>query len=368
MASSSTVSTVSVVTAPITSAITTHPAVVGSGWMLSSIVFSTFYTTVFLKHGAPTKTENDFEKRQTEIMHGSSSHEDDAQMEHCSSKAKIISTLKKISRPQLLTLYRFSGSLFLGTFANPDVLGCGKRLMSTIAYSNDFALSALFLFTANYCNSLALDRIGISLTYTSKCLIPLITVLLTLYVDGVNALPSASALAMLIPIACGVALASWNSPAFEKRGFLAAITSSTAQAALNVSSKRALSKTGVSGLQAQQSMASMALIISLCVTAQKYIGMTNNRVANKKAERPLPPLRLSLAAIAAYHYEYVLSFLFLKMVSPIGYGTCDAVRRLGIIIAGRRFFGGEPFSLTNYFGVGLALLGAMGYSIAGVKN
>jgi hypothetical protein len=56
------------------------------------------------------------------------------------------------------------------------------------------------------------------------------------------------------------------------------------------------------------------------------------------------------------------------MVNPIGYGTCDAVRRLGIIVAGRKFFGGEPFSLINYGGISLALLGAMGYSIASAKK
>jgi len=233
----------------------------------------------------------------------------------------------------------------------------------------DFALPAAFLFVANYCNSIALDRIGISLTYTSKCIIPLITVLTTLLMDGVGALPSSLALAMLIPIAGGVAMASWNSPTFEKKGFLAAMTSSTAQAALNVSSKRALIKTGISGLEAQRSMVAVAFSIAICMSLQSCFQSNRPRSDERELEKgpELPPFWLALAASAAYHSEYVLSFMFINMVQPISYGTCDAIRRLGIIVAGRFFFGGDPFSKLNYGGIGFALLGAMGYSIASAK-
>lgn len=251
-----------------------------------------------------------------------------------------------------------------------------KRLAHTISYMQDFSLPAIFLFTANYCNSVALDRIGISLAYTSKCLIPLITVAFTLLLDGIVALPPNLALLMLLPIAAGVALASWKSPTFEKYGFLAALVSSTAQAALNVSSKRALVKTGISGLEAQRSMAAVAFLLAIGMTVQSFMVGANRKQdqyllekgntsqeQQQQLKRALPPLGLSIAAAASYHFEYVLSFLFLKMVQPIGYGTCDAIRRLGIILAGRVFFGGEPFSLLNYAGIGMALLGAMGYSL-----
>lgn len=169
-------------------------------------------------------------------------------------------------------------------------------------------------------------------------------------------------------------MASWNSPTFEKKGFAAAMLSSTAQSALNVSSKRALVKTGISGLQAQQSMASVALIISIGVSSLRSLKQwkkVNDNYANgtdsKNTRLNLPPVALSVAAVAAYHFEYVLSFLFLKLVQPISYGTCDAVRRLGIIIAGRKMFGGEPFSRLNFIGIGTAILGALSYSIANNK-
>ena len=56
--------------------------------------------------------------------------------------------------------------------------------------------------------------------------------------------------------------------------------------------------------------------------------------------------------------------MFVKLVQPITYGTCDAVRRLGIILTGRAFFAGDNLTRTNILGIALALLGALSYSIA----
>ena len=367
--------------APLLTSALSNVALVGSSWMCSSIMFSTYFTTKFLKYDSAveTKKKTDFETRQLQVLSGTSSPPSVKSTENTgrfsitkfkSANTMITPILQSMSRAQLLTLFRFSGSLLMGIFLNPQVMECGKRLMFTLQYMQDFALPAAFLFVANYCNSIALDRIGISLTYTSKCIIPLITVLMTLLMDGVGALPSSLALAMLIPIAGGVAMASWNSPTFEKKGFLAAMTSSTAQAALNVSSKRALIKTGISGLEAQRSMVAVAFSIAICMSLQSCFQSNRPRSDEDKGVEKgpeLPPFWLALAASAAYHSEYVLSFMFINMVQPISYGTCDAIRRLGIIVAGRFFFGGDPFSKLNYGGIGFALLGAMGYSIASAK-
>jgi hypothetical protein len=210
--------------------------------------------------------------------------------------------------------------------------------------------------------SIALDRIGISLTYTSKCAIPLFTVLLTILVDGMGALPNALSLAALVPIAIGIAAASWNSPTFELWGFLAAVASTTAQSALNVTSKRAIAKAGVAGPTAQRSMAAVGFGITL---AANLVQVLRHSYDEKLAQlRDRPPFWLTAMAVLAYHVEYTLSFTFVKLVQPITYGTCDAIRRLCIILAGRKFFGGGKMTKTNMAGIALALLGAMAYSIA----
>ena len=235
---------------------------------------------------------------------------------------------------------------------------------------NDPISSALLLFQL-VVNSIALDRIGISLTYTSKCGIPLITVLLTLLLDGVSALPNAAALASLVPIAIGIAAASWSSPTFEALGFAAAALSATAQSALNVTSKRAMTKAGLTGAAGQRTMVAVGLLLTVAVNLAQVLRTTSNNTNNKvlsEKQRSLdnptpPPLWLTTMAVTAYHVEYVLSFIFVKLVAPITYGTCDAVRRLAIILVGRNFFGGDPLTATNIFGIALALIGALAYSI-----
>jgi hypothetical protein len=303
---------------------------VGAAWMVSSALFTTYSTTRFLKYDTVSKVEPQ-------------------------SQAEEI--LSNMPRPTLLTLCRFGGSLLLGLLAHPNA-NVLQRIRDTRKVIPDFALPAVFLFIANYANSISLNRIGISLTYTSKCGIPLITVLLTLLLDGTKAMPNLLALASLLPIALGIAAASWNSPTFERTGFAAAMISCTAQSALNVSSKRAMSKTGLAGPQAQRAMVAVGFAIAIL-----FSSLQPKPAKQTKFSRTDPPSWLVGMAITAYHVEYVLSFMFVKLVSPITYGACDAIRRLSIILSGHWMFGGAPFSRLNILGIGLALLGALSYSV-----
>ena len=322
--------------------------VVGVSWMVSSALLTTYSTTKFLKYDVPQ------DRRQ-----------------------KATPSLDAIPRPALLTLYRFAGSLFLGLVTTTNPRSILDRLRSTIRAVPDFVLPAVLLFAANLTNSFSLDRIGISLTYTSKCAIPLITVVLTLLLDGWSALPNTLALLSLLPIAFGIGAASWNAPTFELVGFLAAMASAIAQSALNVSSKRVMQKTGVTGPAAQRVMVTVGLVLTVVMTIVRHIHMQflthpldgqSTRQAygptkDKTILQPTPPLWLSFMAAAAYHVEYSLSFMFVSLVQPITYGACDAVRRLCIILSGRAMFGGAPLTRVNLLGIALALLGALAYSI-----
>mmetsp|Transcript_26000 Transcript_26000/g.38422 ORF Transcript_26000/g.38422 Transcript_26000/m.38422 type:complete len:343 (-) Transcript_26000:50-1078(-) len=314
---------------------------VGSTWVISSAIFTTFATTSFLT----------YEPKNNEI-----------------------SRSNQLSRSVLLTLFRFFGSMLLGFLAKPN-FQILQRIRETKAVIPNFAIPAIFLFLANFTNSISLTRIGIPLTYTSKCGIPLITLLLTMLVEGRKALPSALTMVTLIPIALGIAAAAWDSPRFDTFGFLAAIMSCTAQSLLNVTSKRAISDTGVSGAQGQRAMVTVGfaitviytLIISIFSTPTRKIDSSTSREQQQQGKRlGIPkievPVWLTAFAVTAYHVEYTLSFMFVKLVSPISFATSDAIRRLSIIISGHYMFGGTSFSRLNIFGVGLALSGALAYS------
>jgi hypothetical protein len=337
-----------------------NPQAIGTAWLISSAVFTTYSTTTFLKFNSNTADS-------TEAMKGGKSKR---QFSRSITPAKVAKqVLPVLSRPTLLTLFRFGGSLLLGLLAHPD-LAIMHRIRETLQSVPDFALPAAFLFTANFANSISLNRIGISLTYTSKCGIPLITVLLTILLDGTKALPNTLALASLLPIAIGIAAASWNSPTFETIGFLAAVTSATAQSALNVTSKRAMMKTGVTGSAAQRVMVAVGLVITIVVTLTQVLTTRYSKDSSTSDDNAVvqaesgPPAWLTAFAASSYHLEYMLSFMFVRLVEPITYGTCDAIRRLAIIISGRGFFGGPPLTRYNIIGVALALLGALGFSVA----
>lgn len=304
---------------------------IGGLWMASSCLLTTYSTTKFLKYN----------------------HDD-----HPTRAVSQASTPNRLHlpRPALLTLFRFGGSLLLGLLLHPD-FQILQRIQSTAAALPHFALPAAFLFIANYSNSLALNRIGISLTYTSKCAIPIFTVLVTYFLDGASALPSLPTLLSLIPIAFGIALASWDSPVFEPEGFAYAMISSSAQTALNVCSKKSLARTGLSGTQGQRAM----VAVGLAITSAVFLLQKPNQ--DPSAEDKPPPGWLAWMAVTAYHLEYVLSFTFVKMVQPVAYGACDAVRRLSIIVSGHYMFGHDRFTRLNILGISTALLGALSYAI-----
>lgn len=205
-----------------------------------------------------------------------------------------------------------------------------------------------------------------------------------MFFDGVQSLPNIPSLLSLIPIALGIAAASWNSPTFEWVGFLAAVLSAFSQSALNVTSKRALSQTGLSGPTIQRTMVAVGTVITIVLNLvqMKRINCTTSSNLNQHTKIDdklspktwlnevqhqsivLPPLWLTIMAVTAYHVEYILSFTFVKLVQPVTYGTCDALRRLCIILVGRQFFGKDRLTRINIGGIGLALLGALAYSIA----
>lgn len=300
---------------------------VGVTWVISSAIFTTYSTNKYLRYTPPD----------SEI-----------------GKKSIL------PRATQLTFFRFLGSLSLGLLAHPN-LKVVQRIQETVQLLPDFALPAIFLFIANYSNSISLKRIGISLTYTTKCAIPIVTLILTLILDGRDSLPSVPVLLSLVPIALGIGTASWDHPTFEPLGVLAAFVSCTAQSALNVSSKRVMNKLSVSGVLAQRAMITVGLAITSIVSGLQIYARATSKSLQETEEQP--PVWLTVAAATAYHVEYVLSFIFVNLVAPITYSTCDAIRRLSIIIAGHFMFGGHPFTTLNIIGIGSALLGGAAFAI-----
>lgn len=82
--------------------------------------------------------------------------------------------------------------------------------------------------------------------YVVKAAIPVFTVLMCRVIFGQEY--SVRVYLSLIPIVCGVALASVSDSSFNVVGLFAALASCTAQTLLNIGSKRTAQSTGVGGL------------------------------------------------------------------------------------------------------------------------
>lgn len=330
------------------SLITSNPYFISGAWIVSSSILTTYFTTLFLKY--PQYGANTISTLRKKASSGLPRY-NDLPTDTAVVSRRTASAI--LDRPALLTLLRFGGSFVLGLVLRADLGRIPSLAQQTFGKMRYFLASAMFLFVANYCNSISLDRIGVPLTYTSKCAIPLFTMLFVLYLEGPQALPNVVALCSLALVAFGIAAASWNAPAFDILGFLAAIISTTAQAALNIESKRAMTGSNTSGVDAQRVMVAVAFIITLALSATKILTkfLSEWKQTPPESQRfgPLPsaditpystntvcpPFMLALFAVAAYHIEYSLSFMFVRLVSPLTYGTCDAIRRLIIIIAGK---------------------------------
>lgn len=351
---------------------------IGSAWFVTSVFFTTYSTTAFLKYKGQQSNVlpieyNDFESK---LEKEKKKNEVPSKL-----KLKFLSTVTSYNRPSLLTFYRFSISLLIGMLCHPKFWLVMDRVRDTMTAIPEFLVPAFFLFFANFCNAIALDRLGISLTYVSKCGIPVVTVIIMLLLEGVESLPNIKALLSLIPIAAGIACASWNSPIFEIFGFLAALSSCILQAGLNYTSKKAMKRILVTGPEAQRAMVAVGFLLTVGLSLTKIAMEKGLRVSGLKRPKKRktdmeiyseikksnhPPAWLTFMAATSYHFEYVLSFMVVRLVSPITYGTCDAIRRLSLIITGRKMFGGEPFTKLNLIGIGLALLGGLAYSISSV--
>lgn len=335
--------------------------IVGSAWILSSALYTTYSTTSWLKFRKKEEVSKSNRMELRSIQRPRHSVIENA-------KNKAFELVRK-DRPALLTLYRFSGSLALGLlFPNP--INFKNKLVQTINLFPHFILPATFLFFANYFNSISLDKLGISLTYTTKCGIPIFTVLFSILVNGQKAIPKLGVWLSLIPIVIGIATASFSSQSFDLLGFVFAVTSCISQSALNVSSKKVLSDINVTGAEAQRVMVTAALIFMTCLVGIKslkdYLSLDEREEIPKELETVPsnhPPLLLSLMAVTAYHFEYVLSFVFVSLTDPISYALSDAMRRLLVILAGKAMFGGDKLSNKNKCGIGLAVFGAMMYAI-----
>lgn len=270
-----------------------------------------------------------------------------------------------------LTLTRFVGSALLGavqaSLSAPRGTALASRLRRPVALLRHravpYALPAAMLMVANYLNAVALGRTGITVTYVVKCSIPILTALLC--AAGLGPRPPQDPLALLsiLVVTLGVGLASSGNAEFRSDGFAAALCSAIAQAGLTISSKRALVSQRLSGPESQFVMATLAAGTLATGSVVRPGGGDKEKEPLTRRQRGRLCALGATAAVGAY-LEYSYNFAFIALTSPTFAAVMDAVRRAGIVYAGKVMFRGEPLLPKNVLGIAMAVVGGACFTLA----
>jgi hypothetical protein len=243
--------------------------------------------------------------------------------------------LKTFNDPLLHNFIRFLGSALLGFL----VLSINRevKLSEITRLVQSVALPALLLFTANYTNSISLNIAGITMTYVS-----------------------------LIPICLGIIMASGTDTSFSSIGFMAALSSSLAQAFMNIEIKSIRSKFGLSGPKAFLGMSIGCTLLALPFAFISFGTLSSPAITmyevvrNSFSGKTWPLLLFGITAVG-YYSEYVLNFIFVSYVSQVSFSVCDIGRRVSVIVSGSILFN-KPLTLANWAGIIVALGGVLWYS------
>ena len=265
--------------------------------------------------------------------------------------------LREFSDPLAHAFVRFGTSAVvgLGTMA---VRGDWYQLISTPSLMLALWLPACCLLAANILNSLALQLSGVTICYVVKSGIPVLTVLLCLLKGESFSTPTYLA---LLCVCCGVALASLSDSEYCASGLASALGSAIAQTALNLTSKSALGRLGISGQQGQTMLTCSCTLAALPgVVVAKRLQVLSLDVSSPRAAG------LVVAAGLAYHTEYALNFTVVRLVSPLAFSVADVARRLAIILSGAIIFH-KVLTPLNGLGVGLSAIGVICFLVASAE-
>lgn len=276
--------------------------------------------------------------------------------------------LRTFGDPILHTFIRFAGSAVLGTVTL--LLTKQIKLHEIPVVVKNVMQPALFLFCANYANSIALEKTGITLTYIIKACIPVFTVIIC-SVQGERF--SFLLYTSLIPICLGVALACAGDLDFNAQGLIAGLCSAMAQTLMNIKAKSVQKKHSYTGVQAFMGMTIVCSFLSATLimfqntgdgtdaspSQSSFATLTNTFAQFSNGERW--PLQLTLLASFAYHIEYALNFIFSGYVSNVSFSVSDIARRICIICIGSVMFSNTLTSM-NWIGIVIAISGVLWYT------
>lgn len=217
-----------------------------------------------------------------------------------------------------------------------------------------FAPISLFVVAAKLTTYFSYEYVSMALTHTAKASEPVFNVLLAgilfreYHVWGVYA--------ALVPIGCGVALASLSEVSYNHIGFMAAVASAMFKVLQNIYTKKVMIRDRYSFFQLHLYNGIAALLVSLPVILVFNPGTMQELSSG-------PPIMPLLWSATVNYGSSITSYVVLQLFSHLGFTIGNTLKRLFIIGTAIVYFD-RPVTLVNTLGVLLAIFGVMCYNIA----
>ncbi|KAJ9135355.1 hypothetical protein P3X46_032548 [Hevea brasiliensis] len=218
----------------------------------------------------------------------------------------------------------------------------------------------------NLLMNVSLGKVAVSFTHTIKAVEPFFTVLFAALFLGER--PYFWALSSLVPIVCGVALASFTEASFNWIGFCSAMASNVTNQSRNVLSKKFMvdkeEKLDNINLFSVITIISFILLVptAIFLDGYKFTPSYLQSAANQGLNVRELCLRSLLTGFCFHSYQQV-SYMILEMVNPVTHAVGNCVKRVVVIVSSVIFFQ-TPISPINSLGTALALAGVFLYSRA----
>merc|ERR1712060_72427 len=171
----------------------------------------------------------------------------------------------------------------------------------------------------------------------------------------------------LLPIVCGVALASVSELSFTWVSFFGAMLSNLAFAARNILSRASMDKPKGENMTPENLFGVLTVMSFLYALPLAFL-MEGGKVAATwsaaVATTPMPKIIQSTIATGLYFYLYnEVAMSALARVHPVTHAVANTLKRVVILVACVVFFG-TPMTKMSMLGSGIAIVGSYFYSMA----
>ncbi|KAL1514311.1 hypothetical protein ABEB36_003588 [Hypothenemus hampei] len=254
---------------------------------------------------------------------------------------------------QLLSITLLSGPVF-------NLWGIRKYVdISWSYYLKLIVPLALGKFVASVFSHVSIWKVPVSYAHTVKATMPLFTVILSRVIIGEK--QTFKVYLSLIPIICGVAIATLTEISFDMIGLISALVSTAGFSLQHIFSKKVLKDTNIHHLRLLHILGRLALFMFLPIWF--YADFTTLIRDNTKTYQDYRVLLLLFLDGVLNFLQNIIAFSVLNLVTPLTYAVANCSKRI-FVIGLSLFILGNPVTWMNILGMLTAIFGVLFYNKA----